>query len=202
MAGQLEHTSPGEDRKLISAIMAGDQQAFRLLVQQYERLVVSIVFKMVKRVEDREDLCQDVFMAVYHKLVTFRFQSKLSTWIGNIAYNKCVNFLEKTKLVLAEDHEINHGNNDDEGPLHHRMENVVADENPHPEQLFLNKELKQQILESLETLPVIQRTIISLFHQLEFSLEEIGGITNLPVNTVKSHLFRGRKALKAQLKNL
>ena len=92
------------DTKLqIERILSGDQTAFRTLVEEYQRLVSHIVFRMVATKEDREDICQDVFMRIYQNLSDFRSESKLSTWIASIAYNACLNHLEKRKLVPLEE---------------------------------------------------------------------------------------------------
>jgi len=76
---------PVADEVLVKAVLAGREEAFKTMIRQYERLVLQIVFRMVRRKADREDLCQDIFLKVYDKLSSFRFGSKLSTWIGSIA---------------------------------------------------------------------------------------------------------------------
>ena len=199
MAGPIVNRSDAEDREMVAAILSGSQPASRALIRKHEKLVMSIVFKMVQQREDREDLCQDIFLAVFHKLETFRFQAKLSTWIGRIAYHRCLNFLEKKKTVLLED--IAEGSNET-AAAKGQGQQLIADHDRHPEQVLLDKELGQKILAAMEKLPVIQKVVISLFHQAGLPLEEIAIITGLPVNTVKSHLFRGRKALKAQLEKM
>ena len=75
-----------EDRALVSKVLNGDMNAFRLLIRQHERLVAHMVSKVVKSAEEREEVCQDVFLRVYEKLNEFNFQSRLSTWIATIAY--------------------------------------------------------------------------------------------------------------------
>jgi RNA polymerase sigma-70 factor (ECF subfamily) len=75
----------------------------------------------------------------------------------------------------------------------------IKDEARSPEELLTSKERIQLLLQSMEKLPPIQRTLISLFHQQELSLEEISVITALPVNTIKSYLHRGRQALKNEM---
>ena len=86
-----------DDARLVKAVIRGDTTAFKHLVNRYEKLVCSIVFKMVEGTEDREDICQEVFLKVYDKLPSFRFEAKLSTWIGNIAFNASINHLRKKK---------------------------------------------------------------------------------------------------------
>ena len=87
----------------IERVLAGDSEAFRVIVENHRRLVGHIVFRMVPRRTDREDLCQDVFVKVYRNLGGFKFESRLSTWIARIAHNTCLNFLEKKKAVLYGD---------------------------------------------------------------------------------------------------
>jgi len=173
---------------LIKRALKGDMSAYRAIIVQNQKLVVSLVYKMVQQKEDREDLCQEIFIKVYEKLGSFRFQSKLSTWIANIAFNHCANFLKKRKLPLLNDMY----NEDNE-------EHDVASYEKHPEQKMMSKELYAHLNKSMQSLSVIQKTVTQLFHFNEFSLEEIAAITGLPVNTVKSHLFRARAILKTEM---
>ncbi len=186
-----------DDALLVRAVASGNTEAFKKLVHQYERLVCSIVFKMIGQKEDREDICQEVFIKVYDKLPHFRFQSKLSTWIGNIAFNHTVNFLKKKKLVLLED--LNGSKTDSDEEYFTEIPFEAKDADMMPDELLFNKEKKELLGQRIESLPVIQKTILQLFHWEEMSLEEIAITTALPVNTVKSHLFRARKTLKNEM---
>ncbi len=185
-----------DDALLIAAVVRGDINAFRKLIIQYEKLVVSIVFKMVKQKEDSEDICQDVFLKIYEKLPGFRYQSKLSTWIGSIAFNTCVNFVKKRKPFLLEDLK-NSGNDDEE--FYMEMEVAIKDLSIAPDEQLVNKEMESLLLRSIESLPIIQKTVLHLFHHDDFSLQEISEVTSLPVTTIKSHLFRARKQLKEEM---
>ena len=186
-----------DDALLVRAVVGGNTEAFKKLVHQYERLVCSIVFKMIDQKEDREDICQEVFIKVYDKLPHFRFQSKLSTWIGNIAFNHTVNFLKKKKLVLLEDLYGSKADSEEENFTEISFE--ARDADMMPDELLLTKEKKELLGQRIERLPLIQKTILQLFHREEMSLEEISTITALAVNTVKSHLFRARKTLKIEM---
>jgi len=86
-----------DDRDLVSRVANGDMQAFRLLIKQHERLVAHMIGRLVDRQEDREELCQDVFLRVLKKIGEFNFQSRLSTWIATIAYRYGVNHLRKKR---------------------------------------------------------------------------------------------------------
>ena len=185
-----------EDISLVTAVVKGDTGAFRKLISRYEKLVVGIVYKMISRKEDCEDLCQDVFLKVYERIGTFRFQAKLSTWIGSIAFNTCVNFLEKRKPVLLGDLK-KAGDEDEENESYTEL--TFQDLDSAPDEKLLNKEREQVLLMSIEELSVIQKTVLYLFHQMDLSLQEISNLTNLPTSTVKSHLFRARKKLREQI---
>ncbi len=135
---------------------------------------------MIRRT--KKDLAQDVYLKAFQKLGTFKFQAKLSTWIGHIAYNACCNHLEKKKLVL-----VNHGDQPE-----------VADEDSTEDPIF-NSELSQILKVEIDKLPPLYKTLITLFHTEALSYAEIGQITDLPDGTVKNYLFRARKTLKANL---
>ena len=82
------------EQELVRSVLLKERAAFESLIRQYEGLVIHIVASLIRNENDREDICQDVFLKVYEKLWTFQFRSKLSTWIGNIAYNTSINFLK------------------------------------------------------------------------------------------------------------
>lgn len=194
----LRTADPVADEVLVKAVLAGKADAFKTLVRQYERLVLQIVFRMVKRDVDREDLCQDIFLKVYDKLQGFRFGSKLSTWIGSIAYNTCVNHLRKNRIMLVEQYE----REDEEG--YYSSINVLeqSDSRDRPDELFVTKEAKIHLWNLVDELKPLQQTVIVLFHQQEMKMEEIAEILNMPMGSVKSHLHRGRQALKSKLLEL
>lgn len=188
--------NPTDEALLVRKVLHGDANAYTTIVEQHQKLVVSIVNRMVQQNEDREDLYQEIFLKVYEKLGTFRFQSKLSTWIANIAFNHSANFLKRRRSVLLDDvYPAHAGNEENVAAGAHE----VSGSEPDPGQKMLNRELGMYLMKSMDGLSVLQRTIIQLFHQHEFSLDEIAVITNLPVNTVKSHLFRGRAIIKTQM---
>ena len=90
-----------QDRTLVNRVLHGDTRAFAEIVENTESLIAQIVFKMVSNPEDRKDIAQDIYLRAYEGLKDFRFNSKLSTWIGRIAYNTCINYLEKKKPLLV-----------------------------------------------------------------------------------------------------
>lgn len=185
MSLKNEHGPP--DRSLVNRVLHGDRRAFADIVENTEGLIAQIVFKMVNSPEDRKDIVQDIYLKAYEGLKDFRFHSKLSTWIGRIAYNTCINYLEKKKLLLGSfeypEYEENLTNGID------------------IERLFSKKELDAILAAAIEKLTPIHATLITLFHQEELTYLEIGQITGLPEGTVKNYIFRARKRLKEHLLN-
>jgi len=179
-----------DDRTLIERILDGDSYAFERLIRKYQRLVSHVVFRMIPNATDREDICQDVFIKAYKNLSGFRFESKFSTWIARIAYNGCLNYLEKKKIPLFDD--ITSEEKDfEQSPDSRAIPDIIAEQND------LSSVLKKEI----DTLPVKYRTIITLYHLDEMTYAEISDIMNLPEGTVKSYLFRARKQLKDKLES-
>ena len=179
------------DHILVERVLSGDTNAFAVIISNTERLVAQIVFKMVSNNEDKKDIAQDVYLKVFAKLSTFKYQAKLSTWVGQIAYNTCLNYLEKKKLVLS-------GIGEEDGEDQYKYPSLQW-ENNDVEKLFLKKELNLIIKEEIDKLPSLYKTLITLYHTEELSYAEIAQITKLPEGTLKSYLFRARKALRDSL---
>ncbi|HKK20529.1 MAG TPA: sigma-70 family RNA polymerase sigma factor [candidate division Zixibacteria bacterium] len=175
-------------RQEIAAVLEGTVNAFEVIVNDHKRLVASIVGRMVRLDQDREDICQDVFVKVYQSLGRFKFGAKLSTWIARIAYNTCLNHLEKHQVPLLGD-----SANEDETC------DSFADEKSSVDRQFEESELGKILIEEIASLPAQYRVIVTLYHLEEMSYGEIADVTCLPDGTVKSHLFRARKLLKDRL---
>ena len=188
-----------EEKDLINRILRGESALFAAIIKQTQGLVAQIVFKLVKNPEDRKDLAQDIYLKTYKNLSTFHFQSKLSTWIGQIAYNTCLAYLDKKKLVLPDGHDSAHEN--EETLLEYLSNKTLSSTDNETEQLLFRAELAELIQAALDTLPPIHRILITLYHYEELSYDEMATITDLPVGTVKNYLFRARKALKNRLLN-
>ena len=193
----VNHTTGNNpaDKHLVDRVLRGDTRAFGIIIKNTENLVAQIVFKFIPVAEDRKDLAQDIYMKAFHNLAGFKFQSKLSTWIAQIAYNSCLSWIEKKKLVLS-------GNLHEDEEMYEttdaRVYNHSSAENNSENKLF-KKELSVILRKEIEELPTIYQTLITLFHQESMTYEELSQITGLSEGTVKSSLFRARKMLKENL---
>jgi RNA polymerase sigma-70 factor, ECF subfamily len=175
-----------DDHSLVKGVLNGNTQAFSFLIKKYEKLVFHMIHKLVDNDVIIEELAQDVFMKVHEKLPGFRFESKLSTWIGTIAYRITINHLRKNKKMVFKE-------------IEEDMEENYFTELVNPQSQFESKDVSKHIRAHIELLPAHYKNILYLYHIEEMSYPEIVEITGLPVGTVKNYLFRARKLLKEQL---
>jgi RNA polymerase sigma factor (sigma-70 family) len=181
------------DRRLVQSVLSGDTQAFGKIIKNTEGLVAQIVFKLVEHREDRRDLAQDVYLKVFANLSGFKFQSKLSTWIAQIAYNTCISHLQKKKLALTDLFDGESEAPEDPGTQHFNSSGANV------ETMIFQKQQAAILKTEIEKLPPLFKTLITLFHNEQMSYEEIGVITGLPTGTLRSYLFRARKLLRTNL---
>ncbi len=177
-----------DDRALVAGVLHGEESAQRALIGQHSRLVAHMVGRVVKRDEDREEICQDVFLRVFEKLPEFTFQSKLSTWVATIAYRHAINHLRKQRMTFEE------------FPEDERWTERFV-ERDDPGERLADKDEEEHVLRFVGELPVHYRTVLTLYHLDGMSYSEIGAIVEMPEGTVKSYLFRARNLLKKRLKN-
>jgi RNA polymerase sigma-70 factor (ECF subfamily) len=182
----------GETR-LIEQARAGSLKAFEELVLSYEKKIYNYCLRMTNNREDAEDLTQEVFVRVYKNLNKFKGNSQLSTWIYRIAHNVCIDRYRKSKIAAIS-------LSQPKGPDDERELDVPADD-PSPEQQTLRREQQKYLLEAISRLKPKYRTVIVLRDIQQHSYDEIAEILNLPLGTVKSHINRGRAALREAVRS-
>jgi RNA polymerase sigma factor (sigma-70 family) len=176
-----------EDVELIAQVKSGNTNAFRFLVDKFKNLVWHLVLRMINQQEDAEDICQEVFMRVFRDIGKFRGESKLSTWIGTITYNTCIDHLRKKgreKTYATDD-----------------LGTILAGKiSPDSASSRVDKAyLKNIVHKIIEAMPVHYRTVITLYHLEEMSYREIEEITGMPEGTIKSYLSRSRQILREKI---
>ena len=177
-----------EDQYYIDATINGDTKAFTVLIDRYKHMVFTLALKILKNREEAEEVSQDVFVKVYQVLVSFKGDSKFSTWIYKIAYYRSLDYLKKQKRGLS----ASSLDSDKEYHLPSIENNLDALE---------LKERKQAIKSAIDELPTDDAVVITLHYFEELSLKEIAKIIGVEANTVKVRLFRSRKRLAQLLKN-
>lgn len=182
------------DWDLVKRAQAGDMAAFTELVVHYKDRLFNFIYRMIHSREEAEDLLQEVFLRVYKSLSSYSPQFQFSTWIYRIAQNLCIDTLRKQRVPTVS---VDCPLGDDEDLV---ME--LPDQSMSPEVLFESADLRREVESAIADLPPKYRAVIVLRHLQGLSYEEISLITDLPVNTVKTHIFRARRILRERLKDV
>jgi RNA polymerase sigma-70 factor (ECF subfamily) len=170
-----------DDQALISATLAGRTEAFGTLVARYERAVYHLAVRTLHDVTEAEDAAQEAFFKAYRALSSFRPGAKFSTWIFTICYRCCCDRLAKRKRFSREE-------------LPDR-----ADPSAGPEALAERSDDARRLRAAIDALPEKYRAAITLYHLQGKQYEEIATVLNLPLGTVKTHLFRAKEQLRKAL---
>ena len=185
------------EARFIERLRAHDERAFNELVEAYEQRVFRLVFRMLGRRDEAEDMAQEVFVQVFKAVGTFRGESKLSTWVYRIAVNLCKNRIK----YLSRRHE---GAQQELEPVAERAplsqaKGVTFGDVARPDHLVEGFQLETIVKHSIAEIDADFREVLVLRDVEDLSYEEIGEITGLAEGTVKSRIHRARAMLKAKV---
>ncbi len=183
-----------EDDKLVERAVAGDQSAYRSLMQKYETPLFYHLTKMVKDKEQVRDLVQEAFMKAFDNLESYNTNYAFSTWLYRITTNHTIDYLRKKKLQTTS---IDEPVKTKEGEMNIQLE----DDTFGTDRKIIRKQRSDIIREAIEDLPEKYRVVIKLRHFEELSYDEISEQLDLPLGTVKAHIFRAREMLYKELKD-
>jgi len=178
-----------EDAQLVTASKNGDQDAFSLLVQRYQRRVFNLVFRMLQNYEEASEITQEAFLAAWQGLRSFRGEARFSTWLYRIAYNCALKQLELRKREQTLNQALQSEQALEPADGGHAAHLAMLD----------NQEMVQ---EQLSQLPPKYRIVLILRHLQDMTYEEMAEVLTMPVGTIKTHLFRARNLLKERLQAL
>lgn len=185
--------SQEEDLLLLKDIRDGNQLAYKQLQNKYSKIISTLIRKMIKDEDDVEDLTQEAFIKAFGNLDKYNETFNFSSWFFRIASNHCIDFLRKKRFqTISIDQPIN----DDEDDQYFD----IKDDTYQPETTILDKERKELLYQTIDELPDNYKLIIKLRHEEDLDYKEISDKLDLPLGTVKAHLFRARKILLEKLK--
>jgi len=179
------------DNEIVKLVIAQNQKAYQELIRRYQSKLFSYLYRLVRNREESEDLLQSVFLKVYKNIKSFNTQKNFSSWIYRIAHNEAVNFLKKKSkkhFISIEDIQ----NSKD------KLEIIDIQKNPIDS--WIAKELKKEMNEALEKLPLKYKEALILRYYYDNSYEEMSKILGKPVNTVGTLLNRAKKKLMEVMK--
>lgn len=179
-----EQSTTALEDDLIKRCRDGDQRAMEQIVKRYEKQVYNTAFGIVGNREDAQDITQDVFLTIWNKIGQFKFRSKFSTWIYQIAKNQSLNLKNLKKRRQTDATEI-----DDSQAW------VPVDEKT-PETTLLVYEQQKLLLRALDNLKEKHRTILVLREMEALSYDDISEVLGCSMGRVKSRLHEARLALR------
>ncbi|MCS7081529.1 MAG: sigma-70 family RNA polymerase sigma factor [Bacteroidetes bacterium] len=188
---QQPSSSRLEDERWITEALAGHQEAYEQLMRKYRGAIAHHIYRLVRDRAELEDLVQEVFIKAFQSLSAFRQNFAFSTWLYRIATNHAIDYLRRKKLPLSSLQ-----GSDPNG----ERELEFADPDHRPDRVLWEEERRRIIQEAIERLPPKYRQVIIMRHQQELSYEEIARQLELPLGTVKAHIFRARELLYRYLR--
>jgi RNA polymerase sigma-70 factor (ECF subfamily) len=184
------------DQALVERAQRGDQQAFGMLVEKYQRKLGRLLSRMVRDQAEVEDVVQESFIKAYRALPNFRGDSAFYTWLYRIGINTAKNYLVSMgrRPQVSKDIEIEDAENFEDGDELRTLET--------PESSMMTKEIAQTVNDTMMALPDELRTAITLRELEGLSYEEIATLMNCPIGTVRSRIFRARETIAEKLRPL
>jgi RNA polymerase sigma-70 factor (ECF subfamily) len=170
-----------DEIEIIQKIRAGDTEAFRFLVERYQKPVISMIRSLLNDPQGCEDIAQDVFLAAYRKLSSFDpARSRFSTWLFTITRNKTLNLMRKKKPVLTDSFPHPADRSD-------------------PSDCLTQKEFFKKLDNALQQLPPKQKRAFVLAEFQKLPYEDIAQIECTGIGTIKSRIHRAKKKLQSIL---
>jgi RNA polymerase sigma-70 factor (ECF subfamily) len=176
-----------EDSYLIEKCLQGDRSAFAAIVERYKRQIYSITYSMTHNHADADDLSQDTFIKAYENLHRFKLGTNFHSWLHRIAVNICIDHLRHKKRSR-------------EDSLDGQAE-MLSDHSLDPQESLESRELMENILAAVDSLPTAQRTVVILREMQGLGLKEIAQIMGCSENTIRWRLHYARKKLRKKLQS-
>jgi RNA polymerase sigma-70 factor, ECF subfamily len=171
-----------DDYSLVRRFQAGDDEAFDVLLERHRRRIYNLVCRLVG-VGEADDLSQEVFLAAYRSLPSFRGDASFSTWLYRVAVHTCAHHLRRRRPETAE--------------LDEELADLRREQDP--EQSALRRELQDRVRGAIDALPFKLRLVIVLRDMHGLSYDEIASVAGCPIGTVRSRLHYATQRLAAAL---
>lgn len=167
------------DNELVSRILHGNESAYSTIVERHQGRIFYLGLKFFHNPEDAEDFSQEVFLRAYRRLGTFRGTVPFSAWLYRLAYNVAVNRYHVRKQDIHNDTIIN----------------AAASLQLQPDEGVIKDETRAMVQQCLQELPDTYHIVLKMHYFDGLSYPEISEITEIPVNTLKSHIRRAKQTL-------
>lgn len=184
----------GDEAEVLRGCLAGDERAYRRLLERYQRPVYSLALRMLRQAEDAEDVTQETFVRVFRALDRYDPNRPFSTWLFTIAARLCVDTIRRRRMKMMSLVRTEAGS-DEERTID------LEDPGPRPEDEAERREGEARVQSLIDELPPHYRIVVVLRHQQDLSYEEIAEALGLPLGTVKARIHRARALLKRHIED-
>ena len=181
------------DDILVQRARSGDHGAFELLVDRYSDVLLRLISQLVRDEHLAQDVLQYVFLQLYRSLPTLRVGGTLKGWLCQVARHRCLDELRRKRPALFSEI-VQELEGSEFSPWL-----LLSDPELRPEEQLEQDELRELLLEAIETLPLHYRTVVLLRYVSQLSFREIGQALGIPHATAKTYFHRARKPLRTLL---
>ncbi|MCR8645142.1 sigma-70 family RNA polymerase sigma factor [Paenibacillus sp. N1-5-1-14] len=181
-----------DEHHLVKQILAGNQDAFRHLVDTYRTMIYQLAYSVLKHPGDAEDATQEIFVQIHRALPQYEYKG-LRTWMSRIAINKAID--HRRKLLRAREQAIIH-----QEQLARAQDTSVFSPHTVVEQAIHVQETREYVHEQLQTVPDNYREVVVDYYFKEKSYQEIADEQGISTKTVESKLYRAKKWIRNRWK--
>jgi RNA polymerase sigma factor (sigma-70 family) len=185
-----------QDLLLVERAKVGDEKAFAELMKRYQKPVYHMVLKMVRNIDDADDLTIEAFSKAFRNLEKYRQDFTFSTWLFRIATNNCIDFIRKRKLNTFSIDNVTPDSGSDE-----TIKYDIKDTKLDPSEDIIKTQKAEMLQEIITKLPIKYQVLVRLRYFDELSYEEIAVEINAPLGTVKAQLHRAKELLFDMMKH-
>ena len=170
-----------DDEEIVRRVRSGNVDAFALLVSRYQRQIIALGHRFFRRREDVEDFAQEVFLQAFRKLDTFRGTGRFYSWLVRIGYNRGYRETRSAPRfdLLPCD--------------------TAVDAAPGPDEALERAQAQRAVADAIARLPARYADCVALYYFFDLSYQEVSTVTGFTLNTVRSHIRRGKRLLAVQL---
>ena len=181
-----------QDAAAVAQVLAGDRDAFRLLVERHSRSVFRLAYRLTGSQTEADDVVQETFLRAYAKLATYQHQASFKTWICRIAVNYSMDMMAKRKHETPMPTVVGR-----EGEAEREFE--IPSGRPGPERLVLSVEMQDAMSRGIQSLTDVERTAFVMRHFEGCSIEEISAVTHQSITSAKNTVFRAVQKMRRSL---
>jgi RNA polymerase sigma-70 factor, ECF subfamily len=182
------------DAELVQRTIDGDRRSFALLVERHKQSVFGLITKLMGP-NDVEDVAQDSFLRAFKSLDSFRGDAKFSTWLYRITWNTCLDRREQRSRRQSREIPVEVMSDDDDNePMEFADEDADL-----PDEVLEASDIRERLAKHLDGLSVHFKAVLTLYYFEQMSYDEIAESLDIPMNTVKVHIYRAKAHLKKAL---